>query len=49
MRPFEKKVQEIEGEIGSNRQKLHNLPEALRLLAQEDSKLAEVLKSFALQ
>jgi DNA anti-recombination protein RmuC len=48
IRPFESKVREIEKNIGSNQRQMHNLLEALRQLAQQDSKLAEVLKSFAL-
>ncbi len=48
IRPFETKVKEIEENILEDRNRLKKLIEALRQLAREDTKLATVLRSFAL-
>ncbi|WP_035258278.1 hypothetical protein [Desulfatirhabdium butyrativorans] len=48
IRPFETKTRAIEEELAKNKDKLHRLLEALRELAKQDGKIAEVLRSFAL-
>ncbi len=46
IRPFESKVREIEEEILSNKEKLHQFLSALKALAKTDEKLAEILKEL---
>ncbi len=48
IRPFETKVREIEEELSQNRQRLHSLLEALRVLSQTNEQVAEVLRRFHL-
>jgi len=48
IRPFEDKMGIVEELVGKNKHRLHQLLDALRELAKEDSKLAAVLRSFAL-
>jgi hypothetical protein len=48
IRPFETKTRVIEEELAQNKDKLHRLIDALRELAKQDGKIAEVLRSFAL-
>lgn len=48
IRPFERKVKDIEDELAENRSKLHSLLEALKSLSKTNEKVAEVLKRFNL-
>ena len=48
VRPFERKVKDIEDEIAENRSKLHTLLEALRTLGRKNDEVAEILKKFNL-
>ncbi|MFN3739059.1 MAG: hypothetical protein ACK4TF_00095 [Thermodesulfovibrionales bacterium] len=48
IRPFERKVKEIEDELVNNKEKLHSLLEAFINLAQKDEKVAEILKELKL-
>ncbi len=48
IRPFEDKVKNIESDITEDRDKINRLIEAFRKLAQNDPKVAKILKSFSL-
>ncbi len=47
-RPFEFKVEKIEKDIDSTNKKLDKLVEAFRILAKNNKKVAEILRSFSL-
>lgn len=48
VRPFEDRVKKIEDGIAEDRNKLHNLLDALKSLSKTDEKVADVLKKFNL-
>ena len=46
VRPFESKVREMEEELLSNKEKLHQFITALKSLAENDEKVAKILKEL---